>query len=120
MDQVEDFKTTLATLAGELAAAKRRWKETVAHTQVETSRLQQEIIALQPERARLAVLVEKQLLRRYDDIRSRADGIGMAVTGNDSCPMCHVKLNSRVTHLLQEGEELTLCENCGRILAWIR
>lgn len=120
MDKVEHAETVETTLAGSLTAAKRRWKETVTHTQHETARLQQEIAALRPERERLATLVDKSLLRRYDDIRSRREGIGLVVTGNTNCPACQIKLTSRVTDALRDGEELTLCENCGRILVWLQ
>lgn len=118
MDRIEQITTVETTLAGELSAAKRRWKDTVTHTQAETARLQHEITALRPERERLAANVEKSLLRRYDDIRKNREGIGLAVTANDLCPACHIKLNARVLQSLRAGEELTLCENCGRILAW--
>jgi uncharacterized protein len=117
MDKVEGAKTIEATLAGELSAAKRRWKDTVTHTQQETARLQQEIAALRPERDRLAAVVEKPLFRRYDELRQRHAGIGMAVTNNDMCPICHVKLTPQTLGRLREGEELTTCDNCGRILA---
>jgi len=118
MDLVEGARTTETTLAGQLAAAKRRWKETVAHTEAETKRLQSELVALRPERERLATVVEKSLLRRYDEIRQSREGVGMVVTGTDSCPGCHTRLTPRTMNLLREGEELTLCENCNRILAW--
>jgi len=118
MEQVESARKIVAQLAGELDAAKRRWKTTVAHTQAETKRLQGEIAALRPERERLAADIEKHILRRYDGIRQRAYGIGMVVTGNDTCPACHVRLDAHVINRLREGEELVLCENCGRILLW--
>ncbi|MHB9130913.1 MAG: zinc ribbon domain-containing protein [Armatimonadota bacterium] len=120
MDVVTAAKTVQTTLAGELSAAKRRWQQTVAHTQAETARLQQELTALRPERQRLAALVtDKMLLSRYDGIRQRHAGIGLAVTQNNLCPACHVTLNSQVLLRLHEGVELTVCENCGRLLAWL-
>lgn len=118
MEQTESARTVAEMLAGELSTAKRRWKDTVAHTQAETARMQQEIAALKPEREAKAALVEKTVLRRYDEIRSRREGIGMAVTGNDSCPICHIKLTAQVINSLREGMDLTICESCSRILAW--
>jgi predicted nucleic acid-binding Zn-ribbon protein len=81
MDRVEVAQTQESALAAELNIVKRRWKETVTHTQNETARLQKEIAALRPERERLAALVEKPLLRRYDEIRKSRDGIGMVQPG---------------------------------------
>lgn len=119
MDQVETARASTTRLANEVSDAKRRWKEVVARSTAETTRLQQEIAALRPERAQQAALVDKSLLRRYDDIRQRRDGIGMAMTANDSCPICHIKLTSNLVQKLREKEELTYCENCGCILAWM-
>ena len=116
MEQAEAARDEERVLAEQLAVAKRRWRETVARTQQETARLQAELAALRPQRDAAAQLVDKMLLRRYDDIRSRREGIGMAVTGTDNCPACHVRLTPRLLLQLREGEELSLCENCGRIL----
>ena len=118
MDQAERARAAESALATELDTAKRRWKETVTHTQAETARLQRELAALRPERDKLAALVDKMLLRRYDDIRQRKEGIGMAVTGTDICPICHVKLTPQTKDRLREREDLTFCDNCGRMLAW--
>lgn len=118
MDSAEAAKTQESTLAEELDAAKRKWKETVLHSQSESVRLRKELDALRPERERLAAKIEKPLLRRYEDIRNTRNGIGMVVTGNDMCPVCHMKITPHTLLLLREGEEMTFCDNCGRILAW--
>lgn len=117
MDRAEAAKTQESALAAELNAAKRKFNETRTHLQTETARLQKEIADLRPQRERLAALVEKPLLRRYDEIRKSREGIGMAVTNSDICPICHVKLTPQTLLNLREGEEVTLCDNCGRILA---
>lgn len=120
MEQAERARATESTLADQVSDAKHLWKQTVEHTQAELQRLQREIAILRPERARRAALVEKNLLRRYDEIRERREGIGMAVTGNDACPICHVKLTPQTLLNLREGEALTYCDNCARILALVR
>lgn len=118
MDQAEAARGQEAQLLDELSAAKRRWKAIVEHAKAETARLQQEIVNLRPLRAHAAAEVDKQLLRRYDDTRARREGLAIVVTGNDSCPACHLKLTTRVMLSLREGEEITCCENCDRILLW--
>lgn len=118
MDVTEAAKKTADALAAALSVAKKRWQDIMAKTKAETARLTHEIAALQPLRAERAAVVDRTLLRRYDEIRSRREGVGMAVTGNDSCPACHIKLTTQVINRLRAAEELTLCDNCGRILAW--
>lgn len=118
MDRTEAAQAQASALAEELEKAKRKWKDTVTHTQSETARLQKELAVLRPERDRLAAQVEKPLLRRYDEIRASRSGIGLAVTANDICSVCRVKLTPQTVARLREGEELIFCDNCGRLLAW--
>lgn len=120
MDQVESARTISSKLHADFEVAKRKWQEIVARTQAETARLQKEIAAIKPEREQRAAQVEKMLLRRYDDIRQRREGIGLAITGTDICPACHIKLDPHILAQIREGEELTYCENCARILGWLR
>ena len=120
MDQAETARTTETKLLGEFETAKHKWQETVAHTQAETARLQQEIAARRPEREQRAAQIDnKPLLRRYDEIRQRREGVGLVATANDFCPACNMKLTPQVLLLLREGEELTLCDNCARLLLWL-
>lgn len=120
MDRAEAAKKLNTTLSAELDAAKRKWKVTVTHAQAETARLQKELAALRPERERAAAQVDKPLLRRYDEIRKTRAGVGLAVTANDLCPACHIKLSPQALIELRDEDELTVCENCGRMLAWQR
>jgi predicted nucleic acid-binding Zn-ribbon protein len=118
MEQAEASRTHEATIGRELARAKRAWQDTVARTKAETARLQQELAALRPQRTEAATPVDKTLLRRYDDIRQRREGVGMALTHGESCSACHIKINNEEILRLREGIELTNCGNCGRILLW--
>lgn len=118
MDEVETLSGQMADVTEKLTTAKTRWQRVVAHTQAETKRLKAEIAALQPPRAAAATEVEKMLLRRYDELRTRHQGIGMAVTGNNMCPACHMTLTAQTMENMREGEIITSCDNCGRILAW--
>ncbi len=117
MDAAETARAEEAEIGKALALAKRRWQETVAHTKAETERLTKEIAALKPERDRLAALVDKSLLRRYDEIRRHSQGIGLAITDSGICSACHITLNREIMDRMVEGFEVVLCENCGRILS---
>ncbi|MEI7833656.1 MAG: C4-type zinc ribbon domain-containing protein [bacterium] len=119
MDDAEGVRAQVADVNEKLTAAKTRWQRVVAHTQAETKRLKAEIAVLVPPRAVAAAEVERMLLRRYDELRTRHQGIGMAVTGNNICPACHMTLTAQTLENMREGEIITCCDNCGRILGWI-
>lgn len=117
MDAAETARAEEAQLGAALAKAKRAWQETVARTKAETERLTKEIAELKPGRDQLAATIEKPLLRRYDEIRTHTEGIGLAATDSGICAACHVTLNRDITDKIIEGVEIVLCESCGRILA---
>ena len=70
------------------------------------------------QQARPAALaqVPKPLLVRYDAIRQKAAGIGMAdVVGKGFCGMCGTHLPEKLIESAREGRVVT-CESCHRIL----
>jgi predicted nucleic acid-binding Zn-ribbon protein len=117
MEKVEAAREEEATSGKLLAIAKRKWQETVARTKAETERLNGELATLRPERTRLAALLtDRGLLRRYDEIRTHSHGIGLAVTDNGICSACHMTLAPNLIDAMSDGYDVVTCENCGRIL----
>jgi uncharacterized protein len=70
--------------------------------------------ALRPELAE--AVKNPSLLARYDSIRQRHAGVGMAeVTRKNSCGVCGTNLPERTIQLLKD-DKLVTCESCHRIL----
>ncbi len=82
-------------------------------------KLEQEFKVSMAARPPAAALVPKVLLERYEMIRGKHDGIGMARIGGvpASCEMCGTLLPERLIEGAKD-EHVVTCEACHRILYW--
>jgi predicted nucleic acid-binding Zn-ribbon protein len=77
-----------------------------------------ELAAEQQARAADEAGVPPALLREYDQLRQKLDGVGAARLAGNQCTGCHLALSAtEVDHIRHLPEdEVVYCENCGRIL----
>jgi len=69
-------------------------------------------------RAEILPRLDKALLRRYDRIRSKRRGVGLATVIGGTCKSCNVALRPQMYNQLQRGEEILECASCQRLLIW--
>jgi hypothetical protein len=62
--------------------------------------------------------LKPDLLRRYEMIKGRRNGIAVVSARNAVCSGCNINLPPQLYNELQRSEELICCPNCNRILYW--
>ncbi len=83
----------------------------------EKARLQQKLAAAVARRAEVALTVtDKTLLSRYELLRKKTGGRGIAKVIDGKCEACKISLTPFVTRKVRECKEYVFCESCGRIL----
>jgi predicted nucleic acid-binding Zn-ribbon protein len=116
MEDIERLTARAAVLDAQQAA---RARELAAHLQQYEERrraLGQEIEALRQAREAQAATIDAELLRRYERLRPRKDGVAVTAVVRGVCEGCHVAIpEGRVAEIL-EGDRIFTCEECGRIL----
>jgi predicted nucleic acid-binding Zn-ribbon protein len=80
------------------------------------SLFEREIAERAEERARVAALVDEQLLKRYEKIRSARDGIAVVQIKGENCGGCFTTIPPQVINEAKRGDKILTCEICGRIL----
>jgi predicted nucleic acid-binding Zn-ribbon protein len=77
-----------------------------------------ELAAEMGARADAEAVVPPDLLKEYEQLRAKLDGIGAARLVGNQCTGCHLTLPAtevdRIHHLPED--EAAYCDNCGRIL----
>jgi predicted nucleic acid-binding Zn-ribbon protein len=70
---------------------------------------------VQDQATQLRGKIPLPILGHYDRLRAR-DKKGVAVVRNQSCTGCHMHVPIGQITVLMRGEDIQLCESCGRYL----
>ncbi len=116
MERLEPARAEAKATAAAAAAAAQEAARIVANFAQESARLKGEQAAQQAARQALAAKVEPGLLRRYDGLRQRHAGLGMAKLAEGMCSGCRTSLSRDVVQRAQAAEDVVLCDSCGRML----
>lgn len=116
MEEIEGLLQRLATLESQRAGRERALSDHLEEYRRREQSLNAELVMGRSQRVALVAEVEADLLRRYDRLRDRKDGVAVAAVVGGICEGCHVAVpEGRVADLLEE-ERIFTCEGCGRIL----
>ncbi|MEW6738042.1 MAG: C4-type zinc ribbon domain-containing protein [Acidobacteriota bacterium] len=76
----------------------------------------EQLKVLTDSREKMINSLSESLVWNYERIRSRNGGIAMAVVISNCCQKCHLMVRYQVLKKVRKAEQITVCENCGRIL----
>jgi predicted nucleic acid-binding Zn-ribbon protein len=80
--------------------------------------IEAETAQLRTERGQLVAVLEPDVLSRYERLlRSKGD-LAIVPIKHGNCGGCHLNIPPQVVHNTKNGNELTSCSYCGRILYW--
>ena len=84
----------------------------------ELDELNRESDALEGQRQELSGGVGKDLLGKYDFLRSRKNGVAIASVIGGVCQSCHINIPPQRFYELIKCNELLNCPNCHRLMYW--
>jgi uncharacterized protein len=116
MDAIEEQRRVVSDVESRLDQLKTELSVKVDVFNSKSLQLSEEISKANAERAVAVESVDESLLRRYESLRARMNGVALAKVEDDRCGVCHVALTPYAVRILKEAEEPSLCESCGRML----
>ena len=117
MEMVESAQAELTVAEEQGREAETRRADTVSLFRSRHETLELELADLTRRRAEaLAAVEDKAMLKRYEDIRAKSGGVGIARIEDGSCGACHMSLPSFLIKSVKDHAESQKCENCGRLL----
>lgn len=115
MEQLEGVKPGLVAAQKQLAATQKQVDEELKELAERAKAIEARLEELKAERAGIAAPIETETLGLYDRLmKNKGDAVALMEAG--ICLGCHVKVISGTLQSLKKNEELTQCEQCGRIL----
>jgi len=116
MERADALRHEFAEAERALAATRAVVDEDLATIAERRQRLAGERDALTTERGELIAGVDPTLAKLYERLLKTKNGMAVAPVESGQCGGCHVRLIPATLIKVRAGEEVTQCENCGRIL----
>lgn len=82
--------------------------------------LEKEIKELTQEKEKLLNQIPHSQSKLYVDLLRNKNGIALSPVKDEFCSMCHMRVRPQVLNELRVEKEIIFCENCGRILYWLK
>jgi predicted nucleic acid-binding Zn-ribbon protein len=115
-EKIESYSSDLATLHQEVAGRQEVLDTMRAEVQAEMAEQMEKLNTLQAQRQEIQKTVPKQLLKKYDFIREKRQGIAITEVRQGVCLACHMGLPPQKFIELQMDKELMTCPHCQRII----
>lgn len=115
-DQIEPAKARAEEAQNEYQKVEAQAKEYEAKYNEVKEEFSQKLQQLQEARARESQGCDPQLMKKYDTMRAKRGGVGIAVVEAGVCSACHTAVPKKQLGDLKEGAVLQTCENCLRYL----
>ncbi len=119
IEQVEALTTELAALQEEIDTRQAHLKKLRAEVEAELAEQEAKITVLQTQRLEIQQNIPTSLLKRYDFIREKRQGIAVAEVRQGVCQACHMNLPPQKFIELQMDLELMTCPHCQRIIYFV-
>lgn len=121
MEVAEQTQADATVAEANAREAQTRHSDIVSQFQARYEALSLELTEATRQRAEAAASVgDPALLKRYDDIRVKHAGVGIAPIVEGDCGGCHMKLPSELVKAVKETSSPQICDNCGRLLVSMR
>jgi predicted nucleic acid-binding Zn-ribbon protein len=116
MTESETLERNVKAAETDLGREKRQVEAEKKAARERTDTDKRELEALSRQRAEVAAQVSRSILSTYERIRKTRKGIAVAEALEGRCSACQMSLRLQFYQDLRRGDQVMLCESCGRIL----
>jgi predicted nucleic acid-binding Zn-ribbon protein len=116
MGQSERFEANVKTAEASLKTEKAEVEAEKTKARDSTALDQKQLQQLRAERLEIAPKVPVALLKLYERVSKKWNGVGLAEVQEGRCSRCYITLRPQLLQNLRAENEVIRCESCGRIL----
>lgn len=101
----------------QLTSIAAKYKETRAAFKEQSQAFTEELKQLETERAAIASRLDAEVLKKYDGIRARRNGVGATLLlDSGACGACYTVISKELSVAIRLSRTIETCEFCGRFL----
>jgi predicted nucleic acid-binding Zn-ribbon protein len=122
LELMEAYDKGLAQVAEaqkELTIFQEKAKQKKADLEKRAAVVAADLTGAKEKQAEAEKVVPEDVLARYRRILKSKKDVAIVPIQHGACGGCHMKLTSQTVLSAKGGENLTSCENCGRLVYWL-
>lgn len=120
MEAMEAAKPAQTEAERAAAEARQKVATQIGDLEAKAKTLQEQLETLTAGRAKLAEGISEETLEQYERLFATKGGRAVVAADHDFCTGCHMKLISQTLVKVKGEREIANCEECGRILYYVR
>jgi uncharacterized protein len=118
LDQIDHMRTEVRKKEKDFETRRSQYEKEKKKAEIELSQLDHDLHDTEKRTDALRKQIRDELLKRYETIKGRRNGIAVALVWKEVCGGCHMNIPPQMYIELQRSAELLSCPNCNRIIYW--
>ena len=118
LDQIDHMRTEVRKKEKDFETRRSQYEKEKKKAEIELSQLDHDLHDTEKRTDILRKQIRDELLKRYETIKGRRNGIAVALVWKEVCGGCHMNIPPQMYIELQRSADLLFCPNCNRIVYW--
>ena len=118
LEEIDTTRTAFDEQNAKTAAYRAEYEKKVGLIDEELNSLSSILKELEDKRDELRGGIKTSLLKKYDIIRERRNGVAVVSVWKEVCEGCHMNIPPQMYNELLRSDKLVTCPHCNRIIYW--
>jgi len=118
LDEIDHLKADYVNTVERASKEKEAIKLETTIIKEQMEKVEQDIGQWHQTREKIIMETDPELLKRYNTLKEKRNGIAIVLVKNEGCQGCYVNIPPQMYNEVQKNNEIILCPNCHRILYW--
>ena len=118
LDQIDHMRIVVREKEKDYETRKSECEKERKKLEIELGQLDCDLANTEKRADTLREQIRDELLKRYEMIKGRRNGIAVASVWREVCSGCHMNIPPQMYIELQRSPDLLFCPNCNRIVYW--
>jgi uncharacterized protein len=118
LDQIDHMRTEVRKKEKDFETRRSQYEKEKKKAEIELGQLDHDLHDTEKRTDALRKQIRDELLKRYETIKGRRNGIAVALVWKEVCGGCHMNIPPQMYIELQRSADLLSCPNCNRIIYW--
>ncbi len=116
LSKYEESEKRLSERKAELDEVTGKYRERMAEVEARMGSFDEDIAKILDRKRQVALNLDAALVRRFEMIFERREGLAIIAARNYCCTGCHMNISPQLYNMLQRDDKILTCPNCNRIL----